>query len=64
MDAVYYYMRSLAASNPFLTARESLMSLFDDVRKKVGPVVSVSRKLLVYHRLINQGQELIVDLKL
>ncbi|KAH6934628.1 hypothetical protein HPB50_026164 [Hyalomma asiaticum] len=34
LDAVYYYMRSLAASNPFLTARESLLSLFDDARKK------------------------------
>jgi len=35
LDAVYFYMRSLAASNPFLTARESLMSLFDEARKKV-----------------------------
>ncbi|KAK6192689.1 hypothetical protein SNE40_004118 [Patella caerulea] len=34
LDAVYYYMRSLAASNPFITARESLMSLFDEARKK------------------------------
>ncbi|KAL5017254.1 hypothetical protein ScPMuIL_006843 [Solemya velum] len=34
LDAVYYYMRSLAASNPFLTARESLMSLFDEATKK------------------------------
>ncbi|KAK8771884.1 hypothetical protein V5799_024870 [Amblyomma americanum] len=33
LDAVYYYMRSLAASNPFLTARESLLALFDDARK-------------------------------
>ena len=36
LDAVYYYMRSLAASNPFITARESLMSLFDDAKKKVS----------------------------
>lgn len=35
LDAVYYYMRSLAASNPFITARESLLSLFDEARKKV-----------------------------
>ncbi|XP_005096140.1 telomerase-binding protein EST1A [Aplysia californica] len=35
LDAVYYYMRSLAASNPIMTARESLMSLFDEVRRKV-----------------------------
>ncbi|ELT93962.1 hypothetical protein CAPTEDRAFT_170037 [Capitella teleta] len=34
LDAVYYYIRSLAASNPFLTARESLMSLFDEARRK------------------------------
>ncbi|KAK3084840.1 hypothetical protein FSP39_019998 [Pinctada imbricata] len=34
LDAVYFYMRSLAATNPFLTARESLMSLFDEARKK------------------------------
>uniref|UniRef100_A0A2R5LHI5 Telomerase-binding protein EST1A n=1 Tax=Ornithodoros turicata TaxID=34597 RepID=A0A2R5LHI5_9ACAR len=34
LDAVYYYMRSLAASNPFLTARESLLALFDEARKK------------------------------
>ncbi|XP_059141297.1 telomerase-binding protein EST1A-like [Physella acuta] len=38
LDAVYYYMRSLAASNPILTARESLMSLFDEVRRKVDAV--------------------------
>lgn len=34
LDAVYFYMRSLAASNPFLSARESLLSLFDEARKK------------------------------
>ena len=32
---MYYYMRSLAASNAFITARESLMSLFDEARKRV-----------------------------
>ncbi|KAG8200431.1 hypothetical protein JTE90_000514 [Oedothorax gibbosus] len=34
LDAVYYYMRSLAASNPFLSAKESLLSLFDEAKKK------------------------------
>ncbi|XP_052219123.1 telomerase-binding protein EST1A-like isoform X2 [Dreissena polymorpha] len=34
LDAVYYYMRSLASSNPFLTAREGLMTLFNEARKK------------------------------
>ncbi|KAK3587144.1 hypothetical protein CHS0354_006784 [Potamilus streckersoni] len=43
LDAVYYYMRSLAASNPFLTARESLMSLFDEAGKKV---LAVEKKRL------------------
>ncbi|XP_017292781.1 telomerase-binding protein EST1A [Kryptolebias marmoratus] len=34
IDAVYYYMRSLAASNPILTAKESLMSLFEEAKRK------------------------------
>ncbi|XP_056265618.1 telomerase-binding protein EST1A isoform X3 [Pseudoliparis swirei] len=34
LDAVYYYMRSLAASNAILTAKESLMSLFEDAKRK------------------------------
>lgn len=39
LDAVYYYMRSLMASNPFQSARESLILLFDESRKKVGHVL-------------------------
>ncbi|KAK5850859.1 hypothetical protein PBY51_001698 [Eleginops maclovinus] len=35
LDAVYYYMRSLAASNPILTAKESLMSLFEEAKRKI-----------------------------
>ncbi|XP_061595747.1 telomerase-binding protein EST1A [Cololabis saira] len=35
LDAVYYYMRSLSASNPILTAKESLMSLFEEAKRKV-----------------------------
>ncbi|KAM6463187.1 telomerase-binding protein EST1A isoform 2-T2 [Liasis olivaceus] len=34
LDAVYYYMRSLAASNPILTAKESLASLFEETKRK------------------------------
>ncbi|XP_011306226.1 telomerase-binding protein EST1A isoform X2 [Fopius arisanus] len=34
LDAVYYYMRSLMASNPLHSARESLIALFDENRKK------------------------------
>ncbi|XP_078480958.1 telomerase-binding protein EST1A isoform X1 [Ciona intestinalis] len=36
LDAVYYYARSLATiGNPILTARESLIALFDDARRKL-----------------------------
>ncbi|XP_042892814.1 telomerase-binding protein EST1A-like [Penaeus japonicus] len=34
LDVVYYYVRSLTASNPFMSARDSLVSMFDDIRKK------------------------------
>ncbi|XP_076251691.1 smg6 nonsense mediated mRNA decay factor isoform X1 [Rhynchophorus ferrugineus] len=34
LDAVYYYMRSLMSSNPVPSARESLIALFDENRKK------------------------------
>ncbi|CAH1977497.1 unnamed protein product [Acanthoscelides obtectus] len=34
LDAVYYYMRSLMSSNPVPSARESLISLLDENRKK------------------------------
>lgn len=39
IDAVYFYMRSIMSSNPFQSARESLISLFDDTRKKVGLII-------------------------
>uniref|UniRef100_A0A5F7ZZH4 Telomerase-binding protein EST1A n=1 Tax=Macaca mulatta TaxID=9544 RepID=A0A5F7ZZH4_MACMU len=38
LDAVYYYMRSLAASNPILTAKESLMSLFEETKRKAEQI--------------------------
>ncbi|CAG2061640.1 unnamed protein product, partial [Timema podura] len=34
LDAVYYYTRSIMASNPFHSAREKLLALFDESRKK------------------------------
>lgn len=46
-DAVYYYMRSLMASNPFFTARESLLALFDENRKKVSPFLSIYETILI-----------------
>ncbi|XP_014678896.1 PREDICTED: telomerase-binding protein EST1A-like [Priapulus caudatus] len=36
LDAVFYYMRSLATSTPFPSARESLAQVFEEVRKKVA----------------------------
>ncbi|KAJ8976809.1 hypothetical protein NQ317_012368 [Molorchus minor] len=36
LDAVYYYMRSLMSSNPVPSAKENLISLFDENRKKVS----------------------------
>ena len=35
LDAVYYYVRSLAVSNPILTAREKLNTIFYEIQKKV-----------------------------
>ncbi|KAG7307633.1 hypothetical protein JYU34_007854 [Plutella xylostella] len=46
LDAVYYYMRSLMSSNPFHSARESLISLFDENRKKYEAAERKRRALL------------------
>lgn len=35
-DAVYFHMRSLMSSNAIYSARESLLVLFDEIRKKVN----------------------------
>ena len=34
LDAVYYYMRSLAVSQPYINAREKLIALFEDARRR------------------------------
>lgn len=39
IDSVYFYMRSLMSSNPFQSARESLIALFDETRKKVSTIL-------------------------
>ncbi|OCT94059.1 telomerase-binding protein EST1A [Xenopus laevis] len=44
LDAVYYYMRSLAASNPILTAKESLMSLFEETKRKADQLEQKQQK--------------------
>lgn len=46
LDAVYYYMRSLMASNPFLSAKDSLITLFDENRKKVSTSVLIYSNIL------------------
>lgn len=35
-DAIYYHMRSLMSSNAIHSAKESLLVLFDEIRKKAG----------------------------
>lgn len=35
LDAVYYYSRSLMASNPIQTARDRLTAIFHEIKKKV-----------------------------
>ncbi|NXP44458.1 EST1A protein, partial [Heliornis fulica] len=46
LDAVYYYMRSLAASNPILTAKESLMSLFEETKRKAEQIEQRKHQVL------------------
>lgn len=41
LDSVYFYIRSLAASNPILTAREKLTTIFYELQKKVS-ILSIS----------------------
>ncbi len=36
LDSVYFYIRSLASSNPILTAREKLTTIFYELQKKVS----------------------------
>jgi len=48
LDAVYFYIRSLSASNPILTAREKLTTIFYDIQKKVRKVIIVFIRPLIY----------------
>ena len=36
LDAVYYYARSLQASNPILSAKDRLTAIFQEIKKKVS----------------------------
>ncbi|XP_078729890.1 telomerase-binding protein EST1A isoform X2 [Lampetra fluviatilis] len=44
VEAVYYYMRSLAASNPILSAKESLISLFEETKRKAVAAERAERR--------------------
>ncbi|XP_062507794.1 telomerase-binding protein EST1A-like [Corticium candelabrum] len=44
LDAVYYYMRSLAVSQPFINAREKLMVLFEDARRRHKYIIEKQRE--------------------
>ncbi|XP_052757427.1 uncharacterized protein LOC113517389 isoform X2 [Galleria mellonella] len=57
LDAVYYYMRSLMSSNPFSSARESLISLFDENRKKYEAAERKRRATLENSRSVENGGE-------
>ena len=35
LDAIYFYARSLQASNPILTAKDRLTAIFQEIKKKV-----------------------------
>lgn len=60
LDVVYYYVRSLTASNPFMSARDSLVSMFDDIRKKYisaqhNEPISKSMQTAVGRAVNNEG---------
>lgn len=48
LDSVYFYIRSLSVSNPILTAREKLISIFYDIQKKVICIIYWSCSNFVY----------------
>ncbi|KAG8590167.1 hypothetical protein GDO81_006662 [Engystomops pustulosus] len=57
LDAVYYYMRSLAASNPILTAKESLMSLFEETKRKAEQMEQKSQKDMEANTYRNSAED-------
>lgn len=46
LDAVYYYIRSLAVSSPILTAKEKLTTIFHEIQRKVTMILF--QKLLMF----------------
>nr|CAH8838327.1 unnamed protein product [Trichobilharzia regenti] len=44
LDAMFYYMRTLAASNPFATASQSLSALFNEIRPRAQNMIMQFQK--------------------
>ncbi|CAH8495066.1 unnamed protein product [Schistosoma intercalatum] len=44
LDAMFYYMRTLAASNPFATASQSLAALFNEIRPRAQNMIMQFQK--------------------
>ena len=61
LDAVYYYIRSLTASNPFLSAKESLAALFDETSKKVAILLYCLCSLYILYKAEMEDEKLKMD---
>lgn len=48
LDAIYYYMRSLMAKNPFKSAHDSLVGLFEDTATKVRGMIKHASLISIY----------------
>ncbi len=65
LDAIYYYMRSLLAKNPFKSAHDSLVGLFEDTSVKVRQSIPTNHiesyprvnKKFYFSFLFSQGQK-------
>lgn len=44
LDTLYYYARAIAAQNPLVAARESLIQLFAEVHKRAEQIEVVRRR--------------------
>ncbi|XP_022794858.1 telomerase-binding protein EST1A-like [Stylophora pistillata] len=58
LDSVYYYIRSLAVSNPILTAREKLTAIFHDIQVKADRIQRTEdQKKALSEQQIHQKRE-------
>lgn len=54
LDALYYYARAIAAQNPLVAARESLIQLFAEVHKRAEQIEAARRRAREQHRAREQ----------